>query len=99
MTHTKEQVWQRIVSGKTFFWIGKECAILTEFHITPNGIKNHHTWLAGGELEEIVGMMPAIEEWGRKHGCHRQTGSGRRGWLRAFEGYREIGIRKVKDFV
>ncbi len=98
-SHNKEHVWERIVKGKCFFWPGKDCVIITEILTSPTGIKSHHTWLAGGKLEEIVTMMPKIEAWGRKHGCHRQTGSGRRGWLRAFEGYREIGTRKEKSLL
>jgi len=98
LTHEKKHVWERLVNGKTFLWPGKECVILTEFHVTPTGLKAHHTWLAGGNLQEIKEMMPIIEEWGRKRGCLRQTGSGRRGWLRVFDGYHEIGVRKAKDF-
>ena len=95
-SHRKEHVWERILSGRSLFWPGECCAIITEIHVSPTGLRSHHNWLAGGDLDEIVAMMPDIEDYGRQQGCHQQTGSGRRGWLRAFEGYREIGIRKAK---
>lgn len=102
-THRKEHVWERIVSGKCHFWPGKECAIITEFYVSPTGLKSHHTWLTGANrgrgLREIKKMMPAIEEWGKKHGAHRQTGSGRYGWLRVFSGYRIVGYRKEKSLL
>lgn len=97
MTHHKEHVWFRILMGKSYFWPGKNCAILTEIHESPTGVKDHHTWLAGGDLKEIKAMMPDIERWGKEQGCHRQTGSGRRGWLRVFNDYHEIGVRKAKN--
>ena len=96
-THGKKHVWDRIYSGRAFFWPGKDCVFITEFINSPTGLKSHHNWLAGGDLDEIKSMMPVIEAWGKKHGCHRQLGSGRRGWLRAFDGYEEIGVRKQKD--
>lgn len=99
LSHNEGHVWDRIISGRAFLWPGTESVIITEFYTTPTGLKSHHTWLAGGNLEEIVSMMPAIEDWGRKNGCHRQTGSGRRGWLRVFDGYREVGVRKEKSLI
>jgi len=94
--YEKRHVWERIVAGKVFFWPGKECVVLTEFRVTPTGIKSHHNWVAGGDLAEIKGMMPEIEEWGKQQGCHQQTGDGRDGWLRVFDGYQKVGVRKTK---
>ena len=99
VTHTKEDVWLRIVNGKAFLWPGEVSAFMTEFYDSPTRLKTHHNWLAGGNKDEIKWMMPTIEEWGRSHGCHRQTGSGRAGWLRIFEGYEEVGRRKQKSLI
>lgn len=96
-THRKEHVWPRITSGKNLLWAGRECAILTEIVTYPTGLKIQHTWLAGGNKDEIKQMMVGIEEYGRALGCHQQRGSGRLGWLRVFSGYRIIGYRKAKD--
>lgn len=99
VSHTKEDVWGRIVSGRCHFWPASESALITEFFTAPTGLKSHHNWLFGGDLSEIVSRMPAVEEFGRKHGAHRETGSGRRGWLRVFDGYKEIGVRKEKALI
>ena len=98
-SHHKEHVWERIIGKKCLFWPRTDSAIITEFYTSPTGLKSHHTWLAGGDLEQIVESMPNIENYGRQLGAHRQTGSGRRGWLRAFEGYQEIGVRKAKALI
>jgi len=95
----KHHVWEAIAAQKLFFWPGKECAITTRFITHPTGLKSQLTCSAGGKLEEIVGMMPAIEEFGRNNGCHRQLGEGRDGWLRVFDGYRKVGMRKEKSLL
>ena len=98
-THNRQHVFWRIVHRRTFFWPFPNCAFCTEFKIAPTGLKSHITWLAGGELAEIVEKTPLIEQWGRAHGCHRQVGYGRRGWLRALEGYSEYGVSRQKSLI
>jgi hypothetical protein len=98
-THEKKHVWESIIVGKVFFWPGQECVMLTEFRITPTGIKEHHVWLAGGKLQEIIELTPKTEEWGRQNGCHCQTGTGRRGWFRVLEGYKDVGARGTKNLI
>jgi len=96
-THRKEDVWQAIASGRNLFWPGENCALVTFFRSNPSGLKDHHNWLTGGDdLHEILALVTATEEYGRQNGCHRQTGVGRRGWLRFFEGYKETGTYKQK---
>jgi len=96
LPHNKASIWERIARGDALLWPGEASVILTETYQSVTGLRSHHNWLAGGELEEIKYMMGAVEQWGRNHGCHRQTGSGRRGWLKEFTGYEEIGVRKQK---
>lgn len=100
VTHNKQHVFERIITKRCLFWPASDCAVITERYISPTGLVSHHNWLAGGNLEQIVALMPNIERYGRDVlGAHRQTGSGRRGWLRAFEGYQEIGVRKAKALI
>jgi hypothetical protein len=99
-THSRLDVWNRIVAGRAFLWPGVQCALLTEILNHPTGLRSQNTWLAGGDdLDEIVALMPMIEQWGRRQGCHREVGNGRRGWLRKFTGYSEMGVRKQKDLL
>src|SRR6266550_9294016 len=99
VTHDFEHLWNRISSGQALFWEGEQAAFVTEVYQSPTGLRSHHMWLAGGDVDEIVSMVPELEQWGREHGCHRQTGSGRRGWLRKFTGYEEMGVRKQKSLL
>ena len=103
-THRKEHVWERIFAGKSIFWPGKKCAIITEIHVSPTGLKTHTTWLTGGipneSLDEIKVLTEVIEDFGRNQGCHRQAGHGRAGWARVLAGY-EVrgGIHKFKNLL
>src|SRR5215471_20917109 len=80
----------RLPSNTPHSTTGENCALVTFFRSNPSGLKDHHNWLTGGDdLHEILALVTATEEYGRQNGCHRQTGVGRRGWLRFFEGYKE----------
>lgn len=102
-THRKEDIWKRIVEGRAFFWPGETCVNITEITTHPSGLRSGHNWLTGGisngALDEIKHTMPAIEEWATQKGSHRMTGSGRKGWLRVFNGYHELGVKKSKNLV
>ena len=99
-THRKHHIWQRIVERKSLFWSHDDCALISELLTAPSGLKSHLIWLAGGNLDAIVAMVePHVENFGREHDCHQQTGNGRRGWLRKFHGYEELGVRKRKSLL
>lgn len=96
----REHLWERLSAGKCLFWPGEDSAFITEFYCTPTGLRSHHCWVTGGNLEEIKQMMPAIEDYGRQRECHRQTSNGRRGWLKGYgPGWYELGVRKAKDLL
>jgi hypothetical protein len=95
-THTKEQVWERIASRKAFFWPNPNSALISEIIQHPSGLRSYNGWLAGGNLEEILQRIPVLEEHGRASGCDRAIVTGRRGWLRVFDGYSEGGTRIYK---
>jgi hypothetical protein len=98
-SHNRRHVFWRIARRQLFFWPFPNCAFCTEIKVSPTGLKTHVSWLAGGDLAEIVEKTPMIEDWGRALGCHRQVGFGRRGWLRALEGYSECGVYRQKSLI
>jgi hypothetical protein len=89
-THSKEQVWFRIASGKAFLWPGKVSVILGEFIDHPIGYRSFNYWLQGGvqgrSLKELLSMHPGIEAWADSQGCKRVMRSGREGWTQVMEG-------------
>jgi hypothetical protein len=86
-THTKEQVWIRIYTGKAFLWTGSLCAVVGETIDWPIGFRDFNYWLQGGHFPQLHGMHAGIEAWAQHvKGCHRIAGRGRDGWVRAMDG-------------
>jgi len=98
-THSEGDVWERVFTGKAQLWTGETAAIVSEIINSPTGLRTQNNWIAGGDIDEIKELMLRVERWGYLQGCHREVGNGRKGWLRAFEGYTEFGWRKQKDLL
>ncbi len=85
-THTKEQIWQRIVYSKAFLWPAPDAVILGEFVDHPIGDRSFRYWLQGGNLETLKTMWPGVEAWAIRHGCIWGLGDGREGWTSVMDG-------------
>lgn len=96
-THDKEHVWARIETGYAQFWALSNSALVTEIQTYETGLREIRGWLAAGDIEEIKAFIPKLEDFGRIAGCKRATITGRRGWLRAFDDYREVATIMVKE--
>lgn len=82
-SHTFEDVVDAVAAGQLQFWPGKESVILTELIAYPQ-YKQLHFFVAGGNLAELMAMVPLVEEWGKSQGCTRASLVGRKGWERTF---------------
>jgi hypothetical protein len=85
-THSKEQVWDRILEGRAYLWPEQRCVILGEIIYHPIGASSFNYWLQGGQLEQLSTMWAGIEAWAVANGCSAALGSGRRGWVRVMSG-------------
>lgn len=66
----------------TWFWPGKNSAVVTEIIQNPR-VKQLHMWLCAGDMAELVNLMlPSVEAWGALAGCSRFSTAGRPGWKR-----------------
>ena len=81
-THALDDVWAAVAAGEAQFWPAAASAVVTEIHRFPRRSALHF-WLVGGELTELLAMLPHVESWGRAQGCDLFTLAGRRGWARA----------------
>lgn len=96
-THSKEHIWRALVEGRAQLWPMKHAAMVTTINTWPTGYKEAQAWLAGGELQNILEWTPIIEKWAKDEGCARAIVSGRRGWLKALDGYRDVITVMAKD--
>lgn len=66
--------------GHAMLWEGARSAFVTQFTPAPRTI---HAWLAGGDLTELLRLIPGIESYARAMGCQYASVTGRKGWARA----------------
>lgn len=66
-------------SGHAQLWPGKECAVVTQCIRNPPSL---YVWLAGGNIGEIVSLIPGVAAWARAQGCEFASVDGRAGWKR-----------------
>jgi hypothetical protein len=87
--YTIEDVEAQIGRGEAWFWPAERAALVTEIAAYPRK-KLAVLWLAGGELDNLLGMHPSVEAWARSEGCDAIIEQGRAGWGRAMSrfGYR-----------
>jgi hypothetical protein len=75
-----EDIEQALSNGEAVLWPGEKSAIVTEFVTYPSGERASQVMSAGGDLAEILAMVPGMEAFARLNGCSRSIVEGRRGW-------------------
>jgi len=83
-THEVEDILQGIRENRFQFWAAEKAMFVTEILTYPN-FKTIHSFLIGGDLDQVMEMRESIEEFGKRIGCKFSTGNGRRGWVRVME--------------
>ncbi len=78
---TIEDVERGIATGHMQFWPGEHSAAVTEIATFPRA-KHLLVVLAGGNMEEIISMIPSFKFFGAKNGCTKLIEAGRPGWER-----------------
>jgi hypothetical protein len=96
-THEREHIWEALRVGDCQLWPSPNAVCLTEIKVFPTGLKSLNGWLAGGEISEVLETVKVITEHARSIGCDATTIHGRRGWLRALDGYVDCGTSMMKD--
>ena len=96
---TVEDLEEKILTHRAFFFPGKNCACVGEIHIFPSGKKvMQFTW-AVGDMEELVGMEPGVAAVCRLLGCDETLVEGRAGWTKVLRplGYEpfSVSLRKA----
>ena len=95
-THEIGDVWDLLKDGgPAQLWPLPNAVMVTVIDQFPRK-KVLRGWLSGGDLKEIQEREPTIRAWGKKSGCDAVAIGGRRGWLRAFDGYQEVSTMIVR---
>lgn len=95
-THALDDVWDLLKDGgPAQIWPLPNAVMVTVIEEFPRK-KVLRGWLSGGDLREIQAHEPVIRAWAEKQGCDLVAISGRRGWVRAFDGYQEAATVSVR---
>ena len=70
--YTIQDIEDMIATGKAQMWPGEASVIITEIISYPRA-KHLHLFLAGGNLEQLESMLPAILAWGEAQHCYRAS--------------------------
>jgi hypothetical protein len=86
-----------LAQGHAQLFEGSKSAFVTQI-VGSARTRTIHAWLAGGELVELLSLIPGLEAWARAHGCKYATVTGRKGWDRALRplGYERVGAELRK---
>ena len=87
-----------ILRGDAQFWPAEDAGLVTEVIDYPQR-RTLRFWLAGGNLETLQELEAAAIEWSKRWDCVACEIIGRRGWVRALEGYEEAATVGVKEYV
>jgi len=83
-------------TGHMQFWPAPEGAIVTQVVQSPR-LKTLHVFLAGGDLEQVLDMVPSLEAFAEFNGCSALTMDGRKGWQRVLKDWTPTSIVMKKE--
>lgn len=95
-THEWQDVLALLEAGKAQFWPGNEAAMVTEILRHPRK-SVMHIWLAGGDMAELLRMVPDVEIFGKMNGCEAIALDGRTGWQRVLKDWGVGGVSMFKE--
>lgn len=94
-THNLEDIRVAVASGQMQLWPHDRGCAVTEIVLYPQK-KVLHVFLAGGELDAIIGGLSDLEKWAISQGCASVTLMGRKGWGRVLASH---GFKSTLTFL
>ena len=93
-----EEVLYDLERGHAQQWNTLNSTAITQI-VDYKTYRSLNIWLAGGDLDEILDMLPDAEEFAKDHGCSLIEITGRRGWKRALRpfGFKEEAVVLTKE--
>jgi hypothetical protein len=96
-SHTLDDVLRLVLVGDAQFWPAEKAALVTEIIDYPQR-RTLRFWLAGGDLETLRDLEKDAIEWSKHWNCVASEIVGRRGWMRALDGYEIAATVGVKHY-
>lgn len=88
--------WEQMLAMRPDVFEGERSVILTR-DVVIGTRKSRSIWVAAGVMDEVMRLVSQVEESARQSGIGSVIFMGRRGWLRAASGYREMSVIGLKE--
>lgn len=85
-----------LASSHMQFWPAPKAAIVTQVVQSPR-LKTLHVFLAGGDLDQVLDMVPSLEAFAAFNDCTALTMDGRRGWQRVLKDWTATSVVMKKE--
>lgn len=98
-THLYEDILHGLLDGRFQLWPAPKGCIVTEIVTFPRK-RVVNGFLAGGDMEDVLGLHDRIVEWAKSQGCTAATINGRAGWARVYKsrGWQTAHTSLIKEF-
>ena len=96
-SHTLDDVAEVVRKGDAQFWHAEDAGLVTEIIEYPRR-RTLRFWLAGGDLNTLKDIEKDAIQWSKTWGCVASEIVGRRGWVKALEGYEDVATVGVKNY-
>lgn len=80
-THSAADVADYVKAGRMQSWVNGDSLVVTEVVQYPR-CNALNVFLAVGNMDEVLDLIPTMAEFGRQHGCTKMRMQGRKGWAR-----------------
>lgn len=94
-THTADDVAELVKAGRMQSWVNGDSLVVTEVVQYPR-TNALNVFLAVGNMDEVLDLIPMMAEFGRQHGCTKMRMQGRRGWARVLP---DLGWHEQKQVI
>lgn len=90
---------EEVLSGKVYFWPGREAAVVARRVVYPSGEATLETLWAVGDITEVLSLEPGMAATARLLGCSAIHVEGRKGWERILKahGYEPWSVTVRKE--
>lgn len=96
-TQSMEDVEKRLKDGTFQMWAAEDAIVITEICRMPSRSFLNIS-LGGGQLQQVKQLVEKVENYAKEQSFDGVLIIGRRGWLRALDGYKHAATVCVKEF-
>ena len=91
-THSLEDVAMALDKDQMQLWPGINTAVVTEIITYPQK-KIINVFLAAGDMDEVIKILPYVKKHGKMEDCTHMTMTGRKGWEKVMSKIYQVETR------